>query len=226
MLVFSWDERFLTGVPVIDEQHQGLVCMVNELASALSGGVAPDFQRLFKRLADYAHIHFSTEENLMACNDVPAATQAAHRQAHARFVAELRALHVDVEADAEHAGETLIHFLITWLTFHILGEDRKLARCLLTGGDDVDPEAGDGGREALLLDALEWLFKILAARNQALRDAGLELARVEAKLKLNSDDFESRVRARTDELFAVNEALEHDCLELKKLVHKLESQGR
>ncbi len=62
--VFPWDANFETGIAVIDEQHQRLVQMLNDLAAAIAQQEeAVELQHVFDQLSDYADYHFKTEEN-------------------------------------------------------------------------------------------------------------------------------------------------------------------
>lgn len=232
MLFFAWDERFLTGVPIIDEQHQELVRIINQLASMLAEGCdAGHFAMLFKRLDDYARMHFATEEDLMKLNGLPLAFCAGHCEFHRGFCEQVQLMKDEAASDSQHAGEALVRYLIGWLTFHILGADRQLSAQLLAAQKGEDPAqvvlpAMSDERADLLVDALDGLAQVLISKNRALQQCRSEVNQLRQQLALQNAEFEDRVRARTDELLAVNQVLERDCLVLKQLLQQLESTAR
>lgn len=60
--VFPWNKNFETGIEIIDEQHQKLISLLNELAGALVRGDQLEINYFFDALAKYAEFHFQTEE--------------------------------------------------------------------------------------------------------------------------------------------------------------------
>jgi len=233
MLFFAWDERFLTGVSIVDEQHQELVRIINQLASLLSENLDTEsFFLIFKRLADYARMHFSTEEALMKRNALSSSELCvAHRHAHERFVEEIELMREEALRDPQRAGDALVRYLIGWLTFHILGADRQLAAQLQAAqhGEDpltaVSPSLSDT-RTELLVDALDGLGQVLISKNRALQQCRAENLELRQQIERLDTEFEDRVRARIDELLSVNQALERDCLDLKQLLLRLDAAAR
>lgn len=64
--VFRWTEAYSVNVEVLDQQHQELFEVVNELEQALrvgEGMVAID--RILDKLVTYAGVHFAAEESLL-----------------------------------------------------------------------------------------------------------------------------------------------------------------
>lgn len=229
MLFFAWDERLLTGVPIIDEQHQELVRIINQLASQLAEGLEWDrFSLVFKRLIDYARMHFATEEDLMQRNGIPSALSAAHYEAHGRFVEEILLMKEEAARDPQRAGDALVRYLIGWLTFHILGADQQLGAQLQAAQRGEDPTLVGAPfqrdeRTSLLVDALDGLGQVLISKNRALQQCRVENGMLRAQIERQNAEFEERVRARTDELLQVNQALERDCQELKQLLSRLDA---
>lgn len=76
------------GVKLIDEQHHHLVELINGFGRAmLDGRGGKDLMQLFGDLANYVHVHFSSEEVLMDKNDYPDAE--THRMLHREFTGQL-----------------------------------------------------------------------------------------------------------------------------------------
>jgi hemerythrin-like metal-binding protein len=133
MSLMTWNDNLLTGIAIVDQQHRGLVDLVNEAAPilALSNALESDqLQPLLNRLFDYAAAHFKTEEDLMAASGIDARVLAHHRRTHAHFVEQVSAMAARFTQAGGISGEQLLSFLAGWLVFHILGEDQTMARQL------------------------------------------------------------------------------------------------
>lgn len=129
----AWSDALKTDIDVIDKQHRGLVDMVNASArrladdSALSG---EEVRLLLGYLKDYAEVHFSTEEALMALCGVPSDYVQNHHHNHMRFLSYVEDMIDGVGENAVLDGQQLLTFLGDWLIRHIQGEDQRLARHL------------------------------------------------------------------------------------------------
>lgn len=129
----AWSDALKTDIDVIDRQHRGLVDMVNASAqrladdSALSG---EEVRLLLRYLKDYAEVHFSTEEALMALCGLPSDYVQNHHHNHMRFLSYVDDMIDGVGENAVLDGQQLLVFLGDWLIRHIQGEDQGLARRL------------------------------------------------------------------------------------------------
>jgi two-component system NtrC family sensor kinase len=216
MDAFVWSERFVTGIDSVDKQHRQLVDIINRVGDLL---LQPDrredeIQGIFKELADYAHYHFSNEEQLMAELKVDKRHVGQHKRDHAGFVEQLLSMWRSRPTMTAPA-EILHGFLSAWLSFHILGEDQALARQIdriRLGGDPAaafDAEsAPEDSSTAELLAALQKLYHVLSVQNK-------DLAQVNVRL-------EEKVAERTRELGDANTELQREQTELKQLLQKVE----
>ena len=94
-----WDKKYSVNVKQIDDQHQKLVGLINELYDAmLAGQGQPKLRTILASSVDYTKQHFLTEENLFALHGYP--------------------------AGAEHKAEH-VAFLMNWLLNHIQSTDKK-----------------------------------------------------------------------------------------------------
>ena len=122
MVTIAWDDRYRIGLPIIDNQHNYLLQLINQLYDDISSGALPNnLDELFNNLDDYAIYHFTVEERWMQGQLYPGLNQ--HQREHAAFkeyVAELRQLYL--RRDSFAALKTLA-FLYRWLTTHIQGSD-------------------------------------------------------------------------------------------------------
>lgn len=154
MNFFYWNKNFEVGIDSIDRQHRRLVDLINGLATAITeGGKLPDVQSLFGELMDYAAVHFSDEEALMATSSLPAGDQERHRKAHRGFVEKVREIIQRPDLLQTDVAEQVLEFLTTWLISHILGSDRKIAAALAP----AEPE-GEGAKSLFEISSVERLL--------------------------------------------------------------------
>jgi len=134
----TWSDALRTDIDVIDRQHHGLVDMINASAQRLSDDSAlssEEVRLLLGYLKDYAEVHFSTEEALMALCGLPSGYAQHHHHNHMRFLAHVEDMIDGVGEDAVLDGQQLLAFLGDWLIRHIQGEDQGLARRLRALGN-------------------------------------------------------------------------------------------
>ncbi len=133
MAWFDWNDRFVTGIAEIDEQHHRLVALIDQFY-ALMSTTPPQagLVRLLRGLLEYTRTHFKTEEGLMRQHAYPGLeTQIAQ---HAHFVERIqnvtdRFIRNELVLSLEVTG-----FLRDWLSQHILGLDKQMAEFLSARG--------------------------------------------------------------------------------------------
>lgn len=213
---FVWDQHFVTGLSEMDEQHQGLMVLFNELICALFAadadpqiGHAQQLDDVFKRLLDYTVYHFTEEEALMAQRGVDSRHIEAHKALHRQFVQQASDMWATrASTTAVASGDTITSFLAAWLGLHILGIDQSLVRQInaIEQGDSAaqayerEMVGHDNGTQALL-KMLGKLYHVLSAQNA-------ELVRANQRL-------EDRVVQCTQQLARANEELRHVNVQLK-----------
>ena len=125
-MLFVWDDCCKTGIAEIDQDHEGLVNLINDLYEAMqdgSGGAL--LLPIFSALKHYTETHFAKEERYMLkCN---APDQEKHIQEHKMMVAKL----ADLER-RHRSGEAAISlqaltFLRDWMKNHICIVDQAMA---------------------------------------------------------------------------------------------------
>ena len=202
---FVWGPRFLTGITVIDGQHQRLVELINRLGEVLIGDNDDVLPEIVAEIRAYAGYHFRTEEGVWESADLDQEAQAHHQEKHLDYVAQLDYLQNDFSGRPGERASLLHAYLSSWLIFHILGEDHEMARQVLAKSPNrpapepvapPDPSAyppPPSTTESVLLGALKNLYAALMAMNAQLRDSNRSL--------------DARVRERTQALESTNEAL-------------------
>lgn len=140
MKPWVWDDHFFTGTPYVDQQHQVMVDLINELGQVLQSDPASKevVDKAYDRLIDYTRYHFQDEEDLMSALQVDDRHTSMHCAVHAQFVSQLQAIW-NRRHTLNRPGETLMAFLTSWLSLHIFGVDMSLSRqiCLIQNGTDA-----------------------------------------------------------------------------------------
>jgi len=123
-------ETMATGVESVDEQHQELIEMVNNLDEACRRGEAREHLRqMVDFVADYAQRHFTHEESIMEERACPAA--ASNKLAHRQFLIAFSKVKERIERDGATTSLVLElkSLMSAWLTNHICRVDTGLRQC-------------------------------------------------------------------------------------------------
>ncbi|MDD5177025.1 MAG: bacteriohemerythrin [Sterolibacterium sp.] len=127
MAMMEWNDKLKVGHSMIDRDHQKLVGLINELGDAMSAGKGKDVcGKVLDELISYTKTHFAMEEQLMSANRYPAA--ALHKAEHVKLVQDVVDFQSKYNAGTATLSVSLLHFLMEWLTHHILESDKALAQ--------------------------------------------------------------------------------------------------
>ncbi len=133
MAFIEWDDSFSIDIDEIDQQHQRLFGMINELADALHR--EPDknvLRRIANELISYIDIHFTHEETYF--NEFGYTEARQHKKEHAYFVQRVLEFMDGFEQGDLAISTDMVQFLSDWLVTHIKGSDKKYAPFLLARG--------------------------------------------------------------------------------------------
>ena len=215
MDAFIWDQRYLTGEPIVDHEHQELVRMINLVIDPgeqpLSKAQVPV---ILNQLVKYAAVHFKHEEQLMRDSGLDPRSIEQHSKVHQEFATQVtQMLAMD---DPNNDLEYLLNFLTAWLAQHILGMDQAMARQIraIRAGQtasvayETERHATQDPSTTSMLEAMAALYRIISARNEALNALNRSL--------------ESQVKTRTQDLERANHQLEQEQQELTQLLSKVE----
>ena len=202
---FVWNNQFETGLREVDEQHHGLVDLINTFGAKLTDNDITDLdlETLLGQLMHYAHQHFEDEEKLMWEWHIDSRHYEAHVAEHETFVNDvlLFASRRGDRGETAAKARTLHDYLVHWLAYHILVLDKNMARQLTAIGKGVSPAEAWAAEERAadastgpLLKALKGLFELVSERNR-------ELAAL-------NQNLEVIVASRTRELLKANADLE------------------
>ena len=81
MSLIEWQSAYEIGIKTVDEQHQQLVKLINQLEQTHKGRQAEsEAEQVLVELVNYVRFHFAEEEELMASNNY--AETDRHAQLH------------------------------------------------------------------------------------------------------------------------------------------------
>jgi len=214
----TWSRHFETGLALVDKQHHALVDMINQAAPHLA--VNDDVAKravgpLLDNLTRYALVHFRDEEQLMVQKRMAPAYLQQHHKTHQAFVDEVTAMRRQYEQEGTVSGTDLLRFLSSWLSFHILLEDQRMASQMrdMDSGQSAQQafehvnQAQDGAH-AVYNSAMLDFFTLLTERNQKLALANAEVRQAQTALQVLNQSLEQRVQERTQDLAATIQQLE------------------
>ena len=122
--IFVWDDKYLTGIEIIDLQHKSFVEVLNRVYDILQGERNPEaLKAALKGVVTYAHEHFDTEEAIMLNNGFPGYTD--HKAVHQAFREIANDLAIKIEQKDFKMDFALLDYLEDWLENHLQTEDRK-----------------------------------------------------------------------------------------------------
>ena len=131
--LISWTDDLSVGVAIIDEQHKGLVDLINELNAAMrqrrSDAVLVG---VLERLKLYTVKHFATEEEIFDKFGYPDA--GSHKKAHRELVEKVLAFEAELKSGRAKVTMEIMRFLKDWLVGHIMGTDKRYGPFLNSKG--------------------------------------------------------------------------------------------
>ena len=133
MALMVWDPALETGDPMVDEQHRGLIAMVNEFHAAVAGRRSKELVlHTLERVADYADRHFQAEERLML--DAAYPDYPNHKRAHDELTAKAVEILAGYRSGLLTLPVTLGQFLQDWIVFHVQRVDKRMVEYLRARG--------------------------------------------------------------------------------------------
>ena len=117
-----WKPEYDLGIPIIDEQHRGVVTIINSLYYGTQNSYIKNIlSPTIDMLRSYADIHFQTEEHFLEAINYPGT--ADHRLLHQGYSSILAG--IDRVGTAERDPHELMDFLKKWWLGHICEEDMQ-----------------------------------------------------------------------------------------------------
>ena len=115
-----WKPEYSLGIPIIDEQHRGIVSTINSLHYSMQNNYVKEILTpIIDMMYDYTRIHFHIEESFLEKIDYPNA--ATHKALHRELSLRLESMgsHSILDRDPY----LFLDFLKNWWINHICKED-------------------------------------------------------------------------------------------------------
>lgn len=126
-MFIKWKKSYETGNPIIDQQHKGLVDIINELYDAIKYRGDIDHAYItYNELIKYTKIHFLREESLLINANYKDIKK--HQELHKKLTAQVFSLNDKFANNRKDICVETILFLKAWLTDHIIAEDLKYVK--------------------------------------------------------------------------------------------------
>ncbi len=129
MPFFDWNNELNVGVDLFNEQHKKLIGIVNKLHDAmLKGEHGSGVTDTVRELAVFTRWHFDEEERHMELAGFSGLE--THKREHAAFIRRVESFITRLDNGSVTISISVLRFIISWLTVHILKTDKKYCTAL------------------------------------------------------------------------------------------------
>lgn len=239
--ILPWNANFDTGIGIVDEQHRGLVDLLNTLVSHLAyQSDAPTIAQVCARLREYAQEHFTTEDAIWVEGLGDDAWVADHRREHDEFIARIDELRLEEgRYGFDDVIQDVVGFLSRWLALHILDSDKRLAKALAAVAAGLRVEQAKArateemtGATRAMIDAVMDMYDKLATRTvQLTREisrrirAEADLTQANAQMVRLRNDALSASQAKSDFLASMSHEIRAPLNAIAGLAHLVRRDG-
>ena len=128
-LLIVWNDSYHTGINICDEQHRGIVSIINSLHFSQSMQSGATFLRpIAEMIMGYTKFHFSTEIELLEESGYPRLQE--HQNQHEHLITEVNRILAACLRDGDDP-KLFLNFLKEWLLVHIAREDKAYSAHLM-----------------------------------------------------------------------------------------------
>ena len=122
--LIDWNSSYETGLTEMDEQHQNLVQLANQLYIALKKDKSKkEIKDTLKAFTDYAAYHFGNEERYFA--EFNFSEESDHKKQHSEFLSKINLFQKDYLANKVRFLDDIMNFISTWLSGHFNNYDKQ-----------------------------------------------------------------------------------------------------
>jgi len=128
MEIVIWDNKYITGIGLIDHQHKQLVDLTNELYSACHAReeeLCDTFKHAMSGMVEYVHFHFSTELELLRKLKFPEYHE--HKMMHDTLIQNILTAAKDFNEGKKFVPNHFVRTLKDWIFSHIAIHDKEYA---------------------------------------------------------------------------------------------------
>ncbi len=126
----EWNESYIAGVEVFDENHKKLFALLSKLQHCDEGSQESDevISKTLKELREYTNDHFPQEEKVLEENNYNGIEQ--QKKDHAYFISKIKDYGCMYLGGSKPQLTDIIKFLNEWIQEHILDCDYRFT-CFL-----------------------------------------------------------------------------------------------
>jgi hemerythrin len=125
----TWKNEYSVGVPEMDNQHQKLVTLLNQLDESMGKGKGKEvIGKILAELVKYTQTHFSNEEFLLLSHNYP--DLSSHKLEHVKLTQRVLAFKNDFDAGKATLTIPVMNFLENWLVNHIQVRDKLYGKMI------------------------------------------------------------------------------------------------
>lgn len=127
--MIHWNDEYLLGISLIDEQHKKLFSIVEEGFDLLKNDFYIDkYDRIIKlieELRDYTIFHFRSEEEYM--RSINYKKYFSHIIEHQEFINKVNNLDLSkIDKNQDEYIKSILNFALQWIIDHILKTDKLI----------------------------------------------------------------------------------------------------
>lgn len=145
MTTVQLESADLTGIGVIDDQHQQIFDLVSALGERAQGGSREQIGEAINRIVSHTLAHFEFEEELM--EQVAYPFLKVHKRLHDHFIQRLASYTQRFDGGEDVAIE-LEQFLASWLRNHFSHEDKDYSPQILAEMQGVTNQTTQADNES------------------------------------------------------------------------------
>jgi len=122
----TWSNTFACGIKIIDDQHKGLVNLVNEMYNHVTGDELQEHQylkQIVQEAINYVKVHFATEEKIMTATKFSG--YAEHKKEHDNFIRTVAKIIKEYNEGKRLTLAVFSKFLKEWILSHIAIMDKE-----------------------------------------------------------------------------------------------------
>jgi hemerythrin len=124
-ILIIWEPSYNLGIPIVDEQHRGIVSTINSLCYGIQNKHGNEMLRpAIGMVTEYTRIHFEIEEDFLKKCGYP--NLENHRILHKELTTALS--HTSKESIWNKDPHEFLNFLKNWWINHICKEDRVFSQ--------------------------------------------------------------------------------------------------
>lgn len=121
----NWNDTYLLGIPMIDNQHKKFFVILDNLVTLNQKQEKSEIHTVINELQNYVIYHFQTEEDLMVKSHSP--NIDLHIMEHELFRKKVEEFHHSYYNNNAELLNEMISFMRKWLIIHISGTDAEYA---------------------------------------------------------------------------------------------------